>query len=71
MNVLEFYDGAQAFEYFVKHNKKLSNKSITLMILDQNMPNMLGSECTLKIKQKVTQGYQNCVIIGHSSDDSK
>jgi PleD family two-component response regulator len=32
---------------------------------------MNGDECTLKIKQKVKEGYQDVVIVGHSSDDGK
>ena len=32
---------------------------------------MNGGECTLKIKQKVKEGYQDVFIVGHSSDDGK
>ncbi len=35
------------------------------------MPKLKGHESILKIKEKVKEGYRNCVVVGHSADDSK
>ncbi len=49
LNIIQFSDGKEAFEYFVKVNKDINKDNITLMIIDHNMITMNGDELTRKV----------------------
>jgi hypothetical protein len=42
INVIEFYDGLPAFEYFLKNNQTANENNVHMMVIDQNMTNMTG-----------------------------
>ena len=49
LNIIQFSDGKEAFEYFIKVNKDINKDNITLMIIDHNMITMNGDELTRKV----------------------
>ena len=49
LNIIQFSDGKEAFEYFLKVNKDINKDNITLMIIDHNMITMNGDELSRKV----------------------
>lgn len=50
INVIEFCDGLPAYEFFLKENVTTGENNVHMMIIDENMTNLHGGECTKKIK---------------------